>query len=126
LAKGVTVVSDRYFDSSLAYQGFGHGIPQDKIDSLRKITLDGFAPDLTLVLDLDVEDGLHRTNERKEMASRFENMDLGFHRRVREGFDYICKTDSKRCIKIDTSRGTVEELTEVILKNVVNFFWGKK
>ncbi|MDR2760262.1 MAG: dTMP kinase [Rickettsiales bacterium] len=125
LASGATVVSDRYFDSSLAYQGFGHGISQEKIDSLRKITLDGFAPDLTLVLDLDVEEGLRRTSKRKETASRFENMDIEFHRRVRDGFNYVCETDGERCLKIDASKSSVEELQKIIWEDILGFF-GRK
>jgi dTMP kinase len=102
LSRGVAVISDRYLDSSYAYQGFGYGMSLEKIDIIRKLVLDNFKPDLTIVLDIDVKIGLTRANSRKE-TNRFEKMDIEFHERVREGFSYICEIESNRCIKLNVN-----------------------
>ncbi|MBR2141556.1 MAG: dTMP kinase [Rickettsiales bacterium] len=121
LARGITVVSDRYLDSTLAYQGFGHQLPINKIETIRKIVLDDFKPDLTIILDLDVMEGLNRTDIRGE-KNRYEDMKLDFHRRVREGFNYVYKTEQNRCIKLDVNDKNVEEVFKEMLKKAVEFF----
>jgi dTMP kinase len=124
LSANVTVASDRYFDSSLAYQGFGHGIPLEKVESLKKIVLDDFTTDMTIILDLPVEIGLQRANKRGE-TNRFEAMDIEFHKKVKSGFDYICKTDKNRCIRVDVVGRSVEELSEIIIRETIGFFKNK-
>ena len=64
LKDGVTVISDRYFDSSLAYQGFGHNLSIENVETIRKIVLENFKPDVTIFLDMDTEAALMRTNKR--------------------------------------------------------------
>jgi dTMP kinase len=121
LGSGITVVSDRYFDSSLAYQGFGHGLSPDKINAVRNIVLGDFKPDLTLILDVDMELGLNRAclNGGK---NRFEDMDLEFHKRVREGFDHIYSSNPERCVRIDTNNLSIENLSKQIFLSVTKFF----
>ncbi|MDR2078079.1 MAG: dTMP kinase [Rickettsiales bacterium] len=121
LDRNITVVSDRYFDSSLAYQGFGHGLPLPAIDSLRHIVLGDFEPDLTIILDIDTETGLDRSC-RGGGKNRYESMTLEFHRRVKDGFDYIYKANPKRCIKIDVADASIETLSRQILEKVEQFF----
>ena len=124
IQQGITVVSDRYFDSSLAYQGFGHQLPIEKIETIRKVVLDDFKPDLTIILDLSVEEGLARAVHRGKL-DRFEKMTIDFHNRVKEGFDYIYKIEKNRCIKINVSGLSTEELTKTIIDYTVKFFNGK-
>lgn len=121
LKEGVTVVSDRYFDSSLAYQGFGHKLPIENVETIRKIVLGDFKPDLTIFLDMDTEEALKRTDKRGD-KNRFEDMDLEFHKRVKNGFSYIMTHEKDRFIHIDVSGLEIGELTNIIIKQSTNFF----
>jgi dTMP kinase len=121
LKDGTTVVSDRYLDSSLAYQGFGRGLGEDKVLKLKEIVLGDFTTDLTIILDLPVEIGLQRANKRGE-TNRFEEEEIEFHRKVREGFDYIYKNNMDRCVKIDVMGKSVDELAKIMIDTTVKFF----
>jgi dTMP kinase len=105
--QGKWVLSDRFHDSTIAYQGHGRGVPLDGLETLRRIILGDRRPDLTLVLDLPVEEGLERAHARmKGFASgedRFERMDIGFHQRLRAGFLAIAQAEPARCVVIDAS-----------------------
>jgi dTMP kinase len=108
LAAGTWVVSDRFADSTMAYQGYGLGLGPEAIAGLDRLALGGFRPDLTLVLDLPVEVGLARARGRGE-ADRYERMDVAFHHRLREGFLAIARGDPGRCavIPADDTPGAV-------------------
>ena len=86
LDAGIWVVSDRFSDSTLAYQGYGRGVPLDDLAALHRLALGDFVPDLTMILDLPVEEGLARAGRRSMIADRFERLDHEFHRRLRDGF----------------------------------------
>lgn len=101
LERGEWVISDRFADSSLAYQGFGHGLSAGTIASLYRIAVGRFVPDLTLVLDLPVEEGLKRAGIRGGAEDRYERMGLGFHQRMRQGFLGIAADNPRRCAVID-------------------------
>jgi len=105
LEKGRWVLCDRFHDSTVAYQGHGRGVPFDTLETLRRSILGDRRPDLTLILDLAVEEGLERAQARmKGFASgedRFERMDIGFHQRLRAGFLAIAKAEPGRCVVID-------------------------
>ena len=103
LAQGTWVVSDRFADSTLAYQGYGREVALDALTALHHFALGGFAPDLTLVLDLPVEIGLARVAARPAPADRFERLDHAFHERLRQGFRRIAAEDSARCVLVDAS-----------------------
>jgi len=103
LAQGTWVVSDRFADSTLAYQGYGREVALDALTALHHFALGGFAPDLTLVLDLPVEIGLARAAARPAPADRFERLDHAFHERLRQGFRRIAAEDSARCVLVDAS-----------------------
>jgi dTMP kinase len=105
LAQGIWVVSDRFADSTLAYQGYGRGLALDELAALRRFALGSFAPDLTLILDLPVEVGLARVAARPGPADRFERLDRAFHERLRHGFRRIAEEESARCVLIDASQG---------------------
>ncbi len=84
LDQGGIIISDRYADSSVAYQGYGRGLPRDEIERINRMVCSGLRPDLTVLLDLDPEVGLERGN--KEEFDRLEQENLDFHRRVRNGY----------------------------------------
>lgn len=106
LAGGRWVVSDRYVDSTLAYQGYGRGLPPAALRELHRFICEDLRhPDLTLILDLPVEIGLQRARDR----NRFEQMGLEFHRRIRDGFLAIAREAPDRCVVIDAS-GDVESV----------------
>jgi dTMP kinase len=102
LEHGVWVVSDRFADSTLAYQGYGRGLGLGDLATLHRIAVDDFAPDLTLILDLPVEVGLARAAARSA-ADRFERLDRDFHEKLRRGFRQIAADNSSRCVLIDGS-----------------------
>ncbi|HIC29927.1 MAG TPA: dTMP kinase, partial [Rhodospirillales bacterium] len=110
LEEGQWVVSDRFSDSTIAYQGYGHDLGQETMARLHELVLGGFQTDLTLILDIPVEAGLARAGKREagkieagESAGedRYERMDLDFHRRLRDGFLGIARRNSERCLIVD-------------------------
>ena len=104
LAAGRWVVCDRFADSTTAYQGYGHGVSLDVIESLFKAIVGEAAPDLTVILDLPAEQGLQRTTGRTGQENRYEQMAVDFHRRLRDGFLTIARQNPQRCAVIDAAR----------------------
>ena len=102
LARGAVVISDRYTDATVAYQGYGQGMDVQTIGELNMRATGGALPDLTLVLDLDPAAGMRRIHGRALDA--FERMDLAFHRRVREGYLEIARGDKSRVSVVDANR----------------------
>ena len=100
---GNWVLSDRFADSTLAYQGYGKGVETAWLESLYGTVAGDFAPDLTLLLDLPVEEGLKRTSSRKEGNNRYEKMDAVFHERLRTGYLAIAKANPERIAVIDAT-----------------------
>lgn len=100
LAAGQWVVSDRFADSTTAYQGYGQGVDLDWLKRLRGSVVRATEPSLTLVFDLPVEKGLARAAAQQ----RYERMDRAFHERLRRGFLEIAKAASQRCVVIDADR----------------------
>jgi dTMP kinase len=108
LARGAWVISDRFADSTMAYQGYGLGLAREIIRRIHRVTLEGVAPDLTLVLDLPVLTGIERSLRRLEQTAgiaedRYEQMDIDFHERMRAGFLEIAAGDPQRCQVIDAN-----------------------
>ena len=103
LARGAWVVSDRFADSTMAYQGYGHGVDRQALADLHRICAGGLNPDLTLILDLPVEEGLRRAAARACGEDRYERMDRDFHERLRQGFLEIARGDADRCVVIDAA-----------------------
>jgi dTMP kinase len=102
LTRGAVVISDRYTDATVAYQGHGQGVDVQTIGELNMLATGGLLPDLTLVLDLDPVVGMRRIRDRALDA--FEKMDLAFHRRVREGYLEIAHSDKNRVVVLDAGR----------------------
>ncbi len=103
---GTWVVSDRFADSTMAYQGYGHGLGRQVVEGLNELVLGDFAPDLTLVLDLPVDDGLGRAAAGPE--DRYERMGRDFHQRLRDGFLEIAGREPERCAVVDARAGVDE------------------
>jgi len=103
LERGVWVVCDRFADSTLAYQGYGRGLPLADLLTLHRFALGDFAPDLTLILDLPVAEGLARAAKRHGNPDRFERLGVAFHERLREGFRQIAADNPERCVLIDAA-----------------------
>ena len=104
LKRGAWVISDRFADSTVAYQGYGYGVDRLMLDKLYGIAVGDFRPDLTLILDLPVEIGLGRAAARRGSETRYESLAVDFHGRVRAGFLEIATADPGRCVVIDATR----------------------
>lgn len=108
LAAGKIVISDRFTDSTRAYQSYGHGAAAGMVEGINKLALDGFSPDLTFILDVPVETGLARAGKRlkrdKSGEDRFENLDTSFHERLRQGYLDIARKEPDRCVVVDASQ----------------------
>lgn len=102
LEAGIWVVSDRFADSTLAYQCFGQGVPRTVWEGLAAIALEGLRPDLTIVLDIGTEEGLARAATRGE-TNRYEMLGEAFHARVRDGFRAIAAAEPDRCAVVDAT-----------------------
>lgn len=117
LARGRIVISDRFFDSTRAYQGAAGGVSIGTLGALERIVVGATRPDLTLILDLPPEEGLRRAlaraTENGGNADRFEVMKVGFHQDLRQEFLEIAAAEPRRCAVIDAAR-PVDEVAEDI------------
>ena len=104
LKKGDTVILDRYADSTLAYQGYGHQNDLDLIRSVLKFATGGLKPDLTFLLDIDPEVGLRRRKESGEEWNRLDAYQLAYHRRVRQGYLEMAAQEPERWRVVDASQ----------------------
>jgi dTMP kinase len=104
LLAGQVVLCDRFADSTCAYQGAGHGVPDTALAVLHQLAVGDLRPDLTLILDLPAESGLARTVHRPGNEDRYERMDLAFHQRLRERFLRIAEAEPGRCRVIDADQ----------------------
>jgi dTMP kinase len=96
-------VSDRFYDSTFAYQGYGHRLDLEALRHITSFATGGLVPDLTLLLDLPAQDGLMRRKKHGEW-NRLDAYDLAFHERVRQGFLALAAADSQRWVKVDAAR----------------------
>jgi dTMP kinase len=117
LARGAVVVSDRYVDSSLAYQGAGRTLPVDEVSWLSSWATGGLKPDLVVLLDIDPAAGLARVAARGERADRLEGESLDFHERVRYAFLDLAATDPQRYLVLDAAR-PADEIARVVRARV--------
>lgn len=119
LNRGAVVITDRFTDSTFAYQGYGRGIDLDLLESIDKIATNGLRPDITVLLDLDVETGLKR-NRRINKTDRLELEDVEFHERVRKGYHELAAKEPERIKVLDASVG-IEEINIVIAGIIADF-----
>lgn len=111
LEHGKWVICDRFVDSTIAYQGWGHRLGTELIEQINGTVLEGFSPNLTFVLDVIVDEGLKRASNRDcvndlQPQDRYERMQISFHERVRQGFLHIAENDPKRCRVVNASQST--------------------
>ncbi len=116
LASGAVVVCDRFADSTRAYQAFGRGVELQVIDELNAVAAQGIRPDLTVLLDLPVGDGLARTGEGGQ-ADRFGREDESFHERVRRGYQTLAAREPDRWLVVDATQAP-EVVTDEIWRRV--------
>ena len=110
LERGEIVLCDRFTDSTIAYQGFGLGLPLEWLTQLNSIATNGLVPDLTLLLDIDPEKGLKRS----QRETVFERRSLDFHQRVRWGYLWLAKQEPHRVKVIDASQPLESVLTQAL------------
>jgi dTMP kinase len=110
LERGEIVLCDRFTDSTIAYQGFGLGLPLEWLTQLNSIATNGLVPDLTLLLDIDPEIGLKRS----QRETVFERRSLDFHQRVRWGYLWLAKQEPHRVKVIDASQPLESVLTQAL------------
>ena len=123
LADGEIVISDRYYDSTIAYQGYGHQQNLDEVRALVKYATGGLTPNLTVLLDLDVEVGLKRKTQNEVEWNRMDAYTVEFHRRVRAGYLEMVKAEPERWVVVNSERdwdSVQTELRKVILEKIKN------
>ena len=129
LNKGQWVLTDRYADSTMVYQGYGHGVSKKAIHGFYQFIAGNKQPDLTIILDLPAAEGLARADMRanekaikiQQKEDRYERMGLEFHSRLRDGFLDIARKNKKRCMVIDATK-SIEEIQTNIRKLVFKRF----
>ncbi|WP_420118406.1 dTMP kinase, partial [Micromonospora sp.] len=120
LIRGAVVISDRYVDSSLAYQGAGRTLPVDEVSWLSSWATGGLKPDLVVLLDVDPRTGLSRAAARNQGADRLEAESVAFHERVRYAFLDLAANDPKRYLVLDAAR-PVDEIAGQVGRRVQEF-----
>jgi dTMP kinase len=121
LATGEVVISDRYYDSTIAYQGYGHQQDLEQVRALVKYATGGLTPDLTILLDVDIETGLKRKTQNGSEWNRLDAYTLEFHQRVRRGYLEMVKAEPHRWAVVDAGMEWVEvqeALRKVIVKHL--------
>ena len=108
LDAGVHVIADRYFDSTLAYQGYGYGADIEGLRSVTRFAIGALLPDLTVLLDLPAAEGLRRIGQRSGRIDRFEAGDEAFHRRVRDGYLSLARSQPARFFVVNAKAEETE------------------
>jgi dTMP kinase len=119
LKRGEMVICDRFYDASMAYQGYGRGIPLDFIEKVTDLVCDGYRPELTILLDIDPHIGLARARTRNhgrsEDEGRFEMEDIEFYSRIRNGYLALAQREPQRIHIVEADR-PIEDIHRDILK----------
>jgi dTMP kinase len=121
LNKSTWVLCDRFTDSTMAYQGYGHQLGVACIQDLNHFTVGNLQPDLTFVFQMDPEVGLARTADRLDGKDRYEQFDLSFHHRVAEGYAAILQKNPHRCVAINALLD-IDVISQLIFKEVSRRF----
>jgi dTMP kinase len=121
LAVGEIVISDRYYDSTIAYQGYGHQQDLEQVRALVKYATGGLTPDLTILLDLDIEVGLKRKLQNEVEWNRMDAYTVEFHQRVRRGYLELVKQEPQRWVVVNSEQkwdDVQAELKKVIIEKL--------
>jgi len=111
LQENKIVLCDRFLDSTLAYQGFGNGVGLDEIKKIGQFATQGIEPDLTLLFDIDIEEGLRRRGKERD---RIEQRSLSYHERVRQGYLTMAQQEFSRIKVIHVEKKTPEEIHNIV------------
>ncbi len=122
LQRSGVVVCDRFYDASLAYQGYGHGLDLEALRAITAFATGGLTPDITFLLDLPVEEGLRR-REVDGNWNRLDAYDLDFHRRVRQGYMELARAEPRRWVVLDASQAP-DVIQEEIRRRVMERLGG--
>ena len=115
LEEGKVVIADRFFDSTLAYQGYGHGVPLERIREVTALACGDLVPDRTFLLDIPVDVGLGRSGWRAQSKwDRFEVLDAAFHERVREGYLRLAVAEPTRWVALRAERDEAAIAADVL------------
>jgi len=120
LRQGKLVICDRFYDSSLAYQGYGRGLDIKMIEYLNKISVSGFQPDLTILIDIPIDVFSSRMRQNNKKKDRIEKEKIDFYKRVRDGYLKIARKEKKR-FKVMDGSGAIEKVWDEV-KNTVDYF----
>ncbi len=123
LSKDTVVICDRYADSTSAYQGYGRGLDLGIVAATNKTGTQGLAPDLTVLMDIPAETGLAR--KKHDQRDRFQKEQLGFHRRVRQGYLKLAAAEPGRWLVVDATRSK-EEITDIVWKKMSELLPAKR
>ncbi len=104
LAEGTWVICDRFIDSTMAYQGYGHALGRVYIDMLTRLAIGSLMPDLTFILDINPEEGIERTVARAGVENRYEQMDTTFHQLLHQGFLAQAGHAPERCVVVNAAQ----------------------
>lgn len=120
LDEGTIVLSDRFTDSSMAYQGYGRGLGEDAVLALDRIACHGLMPDMTILIDIDIETSLARARERNlsHTETRMDEQALEFHHRVRQAYKRMAGREPRRFRVID-GRASVETVAAAVWEAVI-------
>ncbi len=121
LKRGRVVLCDRFFDSTLAYQGYGRGLDLGLIHTLNQIASYGHKPDLTILLDVRADQGLRKASARKRGKDRLERAGLAFHQRVRDGFLKLARKEPRRfrVVKQQPDPAATQKLVRQAVKGIL-------
>ena len=120
LSIGSIVIASRYIDATVAYQGYGRGLPLENIRDINELATGGLKPDLTIILDIAADKGLQRARGVEEETpvgetDRIESESIEFHKRVRKGYLDIVRREPERCVLINSDR-PISEISKDIKK----------
>ncbi|MHB8777380.1 MAG: dTMP kinase [Anaerolineales bacterium] len=121
LANGEIVISDRYYDSTIAYQGYGHQQNLEEVRALVRYATGGLTPDLTILLDLDIEVGLKRKTQNGAEWNRMDTHEIEFYKRVRAGYLEMAKQEPRRWVVVNSDQkweSVQEELRKVTMNKI--------
>ena len=121
LENGKWVLCDRFYHSTYAYQGLGHGLGLEKMEALKKISIGEIEPDLVFFLDIDPMEGIKRTMGRHTNEDRFEKMDISFHTKLRDAFLGFSKTYSENSVVINADQ-EINKISDIIFEEIEERF----